>query len=87
LNAADVGEGIRGSVRRYLGLLAATLGRTDEAGRHFEGAIEANERWGLLPWLAFTQRDYARLLRGSKHADELLDRADALYAELGMAPS
>jgi DNA-binding SARP family transcriptional activator len=86
LNAADHPEGIRGSLARYLGLLAATLERPDQAERHLEAAIEANEQRGLLPWLAYSQRDYAHLLPGSKRARELSGRADALYAELGIAP-
>jgi DNA-binding SARP family transcriptional activator len=53
-----------GSVSRYLGLLAATLERPDDAERHFRDAISINERIGALPALAHTQRDYAEMQRG-----------------------
>jgi uncharacterized protein HemY len=89
LNAADVGEGCRGAVSRYLGLLAATLGRWDEAENQFELALAANDRMGFRPWLARTQHDYARMLRG--HGDEraaaLETAALAIYEELGAAPA
>ena len=50
-----------GSASRPLGLLATTMSRWDEAGRHFERALEMNARMGPDPgWR--TQRDYARML-------------------------
>jgi len=90
LGAVDTNEGFRGSVSRDLGLLAATLERWDEAARHFDDALMANERMGLRPWLAHTQYDYARVLfaRGepadAERAENLLDAALATYRELGM---
>ncbi len=51
-----------GAVARYLGLLAAVLGRRDEAARHFETALAVNERTGARAWLAATQRDYAEIV-------------------------
>jgi tetratricopeptide (TPR) repeat protein len=89
-NAADWPEGMRGSIARYLGLLATPLERWDEAADHFKAALEMNERMGLRPWLALTQEDYARMLlmralpgdRGQ--AQQLLSRARASYRELGM---
>lgn len=89
-NVADTPEWMRGSVSRYLGLLAATLERWGDAARHFEDALAANERMGARPWLAHTQHDYARMLhardgRGDRErAQELLDRALGTYRELGM---
>jgi DNA-binding SARP family transcriptional activator len=89
-NAVDVGEGFAGSVSRYLGLLAATTARWDDAVRAFGNALEMNERTGARPWLAHTQRDYAHMLlardgRGDrKRALELLGAALAIYRELGM---
>ena len=80
-----------GSVARSLGLLAATLGRWREAERHFEDALEMNERMGALPWLAWTQHDYGRMLVERSHrgdagrAAHLLDRALTNARELGMA--
>jgi len=86
LNAADPGEGMRGSMARYLGLLAATLGRFDDAERHFEHAIAMNAAMGAKPWLALSQRDFARVLleRDRERALELMEAAKATFRELGM---
>jgi DNA-binding SARP family transcriptional activator len=92
LNAVDTAEGIRGSVSRYLGLLAMTCERWDDASRHFEDAVTRNGRMRLLPWLAHSETDYAemllrRALPGDRdHADELLRRALTSYRDLGMEP-
>ncbi|MGH3775153.1 MAG: ATP-binding protein [Pseudonocardiaceae bacterium] len=51
-----------GSVARYLGRLAATMGRFDEAGAHFAAAAAAHARIGASAWLALTQLDWANLL-------------------------
>ncbi len=85
-------EGIRGSVSRYLGLLAAMRKRFDEAALHYEDALAMNERMKARPWLAHTQTDYSRLLdaRGRpgdrKRAEALRDEARATCRELGMVP-
>ena len=90
LNAADPAEGIRGSVSRYLGMLATTTKRWEDADRHFHDAIAMNARMGARPWLAHTQNDYAQMLlardghRDRARAQELLDAAIATYRELGM---
>ncbi len=90
LNVSDHPEGIRGSVSRYLGLLASTTERWSEAAEHFEDAMERNERMGLRPWLARTQEDFALMLRARGEAGEqervgqLEAAAFATYAELGM---
>jgi predicted ATPase/DNA-binding SARP family transcriptional activator len=79
-----------GSVSRYVGLLASTLSHWEDAERHFEDALAANQRMGARPWLAHTQEDYARmLLERNAHGDrekaqDLLDAALATYRELGM---
>jgi class 3 adenylate cyclase len=52
-----------GAVDRYLALLAATLGRWEEAERSFERALEANERQGGRPSAATTRYQYAAALR------------------------
>jgi eukaryotic-like serine/threonine-protein kinase len=89
-NVADEPEGFRGSVSRYLGLLAATIERRREAARHFEDALEMNGRMRARPWLAHTQHDYARMLRAGNDARddkqvlELIGSAVATYRELGM---
>lgn len=90
LNVVDQGEGIRGSVSRYLGILAATLTRLDDAARHFEAALAMNERMGARPWLAHTQHDYTRLLLvrdapgDGEKAQVLLSQALTTYQQLGM---
>ena len=79
-----------GSVSRYLGILATTAARWDDAERHFEVAVEMNERIGARPWLAHTQADYARMLsargqRGDRErALELARDAVEGYRRLGM---
>ncbi|HKP16936.1 MAG TPA: BTAD domain-containing putative transcriptional regulator [Gaiellaceae bacterium] len=89
-NAADIAEGFRGPVARYLGVLATALERWGEAASHFEAAVEANERMGTRPWLAYALEDYGRMLlaRGEpgdvERARELIERAVAAYRELGM---
>ena len=86
-NAADLPEGMRGSVSRHLGLLAWTLGRADDAEAHFEAALAMNERMGAEPWLARTRAEYARMLaaRGDHaRARELSDAARAGFQALGI---
>ena len=79
-----------GSVARNLGLLAAMLEHWDHAERHFEDALEMNERIGARPWLAHTQRDYAGMLlardapRDTEKAQQLVSRALTTYRDLGM---
>jgi len=80
-----------GSVSRYLGLLASTLGRFEDAERHFEAALDMNKRMGTRPWVAHTEHDYARVLlaRGTERDEkalELLGAALATARELGMEP-
>lgn len=70
-------EGSIGSVDRYLGLLAATMGVTADAERHLDAAISANERMGAWPWAAHAQHDLARLLAGRAGPGDQ-DRADSL---------
>lgn len=78
-----------GSVSHYLGLLAATMERWDDAARHFEAALVVNARIGARPWLAHTQEDYAQMLLAQRTTDrdkalELLGDALATYRDLGM---
>jgi tetratricopeptide (TPR) repeat protein len=79
-NAVDVAEGFRGSVDRYLGLLATATGRLDDAERHFEGALARNEQMLARPWLAYTKRDYAQMLLTRDHAGDA-ERAEKLAAQ------
>jgi eukaryotic-like serine/threonine-protein kinase len=62
LTAADWPEAFRGSIARYVGLVAATTGDIDKAVTHFEAALAVNARIGARPWLALTERDYAQVL-------------------------
>jgi tetratricopeptide (TPR) repeat protein len=81
-----------GSVARYLGLLAAMLGRPDDAGRHFEDALEMNRRIGARPWLARTQLDYAAMLLArdgesdAARARQMLESCIETAAVIGMRP-
>jgi DNA-binding SARP family transcriptional activator/tetratricopeptide (TPR) repeat protein len=90
LSALAAGEVSLGPVARYLGLLAVTMRRWDEAMCHFDDALAMNERMGARPWHAHAQADYARMLlaraaRGdAERARTLLDQAGATYRELGM---
>jgi DNA-binding SARP family transcriptional activator len=90
MHAMAAGEAPLGPVARYLGILATTTSRWDEAARHFEDAIAINARVGARPWLAHTQDDYARmLLKRSQDGDherarELLAEAVSTYRDLGM---
>jgi tetratricopeptide (TPR) repeat protein len=90
LNAIAAGEAMIGSVARYLGILARMAERWDEAERHFELALEMNERLDARPWLAHTREDYGRMLLARdgvgdrERADELLQRALVTYRALGM---
>ena len=89
-SAADHPEGFRGSIARYLGLLATSAERWEDAERHFQQARSANAAMGARPWLAHTETDYARMLyarngRGDRQrARALLDAARRTYRELGM---
>jgi tetratricopeptide (TPR) repeat protein len=89
-SAADHPEGFRGSISRYLGLLAMTTQSWEQAELHFEDALDTNASMGARPWLAHTENDYARMLharngRGDReHAQALLDAARKTYRDLGM---
>jgi tetratricopeptide (TPR) repeat protein len=68
-----------GAVDRYLGMLAATLGRGDEAERHFAAAAAVHARLGAPAWLARTHVEWARmLLRRRRNGDG--ERAAAYLA-------
>jgi tetratricopeptide (TPR) repeat protein len=90
LNVADAPEAIRGSVSRYLGILAALLEHWKEAMRHFEHALKMNERMGLRPWLAYTQHDYAQMLthggQMQQRASEINEAAISACRDLGISP-
>jgi tetratricopeptide (TPR) repeat protein len=60
----SVGYGVHymGAVARYVGQLAATLGRRDEARALFEKAVEMERRVEATPWCALAELELARLL-------------------------
>lgn len=75
-----------GAVARYLGLLATTLERWDDASRHFDAALTLNRRLGAWTFLTATQQEYAVVLlrRGeSARAHELLRSARLDAARAG----
>ena len=86
------GRGVyfRGAAARYLGLLAATLGRKEDAVRHLEDALETNTRAQAPPWIARSQLELARLLlaragpEDERRAVDLLQHAELSARQLGM---
>jgi tetratricopeptide (TPR) repeat protein len=73
-----------GSAARYLGRLAAVVGRRDEATEHFERALRANAAIKAPLWLAHTQLDYAHTLGKGRRATELIDAAAQTAEDLGL---
>jgi hypothetical protein len=83
-------EGSIGVVDTYLGLLAATLGRPDDAERHLAAAVALLDEQGGRPWRAHAQHDLASVLRrrghdgDAKRAAELDAEALVTATEIGM---
>jgi DNA-binding CsgD family transcriptional regulator/tetratricopeptide (TPR) repeat protein len=77
-----IGHGVAcyGAADRYLGMLAATLGDTDDAASHFEAALHLNGQMGADTWLAHTAYEYGRMLLA--HGDS--DRGEHLLAEAAL---
>jgi tetratricopeptide (TPR) repeat protein len=79
-----------GAVSRYLGMLAASLSRWNDAEQRFRHALQLNTKIQAAPWLARTQVDYGHMLisRGAPgdrtHADQLIGQAVATFQSLGM---
>lgn len=76
-----------GSVARYLGVLAAVLGRVGEAEAHFEHALAANRRAGAAALVAGTLACYGSMLVETGRAERgeaLVRAARATFRELGM---
>lgn len=73
-----------GAVAYYLGLLAMTMERWDDAERHFSDALAKNEAWEQWPYAAYTRHAWAdMLLRRGHGADR--ERAIRLNAEARVA--
>jgi len=83
--------GAWGAVAHYLGLLAATLDRCEDAEGHFAAAAETHEVNGMPACLAHTRCEWAAMLssRGqpgdAERARTFLDQALATARELGLA--
>jgi hypothetical protein len=50
-----------GAIDRFLGGLAALLGRHDDAIRHLQAAVDRNEELGCAMWRDRSERDLAQL--------------------------
>ena len=77
-----------GPVTHYLGLSAATMGRSGDAVRHFEEAIKFEERSGALPYLAHSLAGLADALTregDARRAAECLSRSREIARRLDMA--
>ena len=79
-----------GSSDRFLGLLASLDGRWPDAERHFERALEMNDRIGAILPREHARRDYADMLAKRRapgdqvKAVAFLDAAEAHATELGL---
>jgi len=82
--------GTLGSAAQYLGLLAATMSRWEDALAHLEAAVGAHERIGAPPLLARSRYHYAQVLvtRGRpddrQRAQQQLASATMIAHRLGM---
>ncbi len=74
-----------GTVCYSLGLLAETLGRTDDARRHLHRAIELNTERRFHALLARTQYDLARVLVDADVADERQQVLNLLASAMDLA--
>ena len=88
LCVVGAGVGMLGSMDRYMGLLAEATGNPEASRRHFERAIEVNERKQGLLEAAHSRVDLARVLlsvngSGNTDADALLAQAIAFADERG----
>jgi predicted ATPase/DNA-binding CsgD family transcriptional regulator len=84
-----IGHGVAcyGAADRYLGMLAATLGDTDDAAGHFEAALRLNRQMEADTWLAHTAYEYGRMLLAhgvSDRGEQLLAEAALLAEAVGM---
>jgi hypothetical protein len=91
-----IGAYCHGSLERHLGLLAAKLGRAEDARAHFDAALEANRRAGAELLVARTLRDAGLALSDRARLAAAQDayqalgvpaRAAELQAALGGAAS
>jgi tetratricopeptide (TPR) repeat protein len=82
---------VTGTVDHYLGMLASTVGRFNEAETRFAAAEATHARIGAPTWLARTRLEWARMLTARRQAGdrerahELVSRALGTARELGLA--
>lgn len=74
-----------GSARRFLGLLAAVLGRWGDAVAHLEAAIDRNEACGNPAAASLVRRDLARMLMLRGRSSDLRRAAELLQDPLRAA--
>jgi DNA-binding SARP family transcriptional activator/class 3 adenylate cyclase len=80
-----------GAADRFLGMLAQTLGRVDDALGHYATALDLEQRLHAAPLTARTRYWWARTLRArgtatdDEHATRLLEAALTAADELGMS--
>ena len=73
-----------GPVARPLAVVAAARGRADEAGRHFEQAVELSARWGAPGWELAALAGWLRIGAPGGSPEALRARGLALARELGL---
>jgi class 3 adenylate cyclase len=79
-----------GSASRSLGQLAAAMGKWEDAERHFEHAVQFDEKIGARPWAGRSRFEYAWMLheRGGPGDNEkalaLVNAALGEYQAMGM---
>ena len=74
------GASAYGDARTYLGLLAAALGRDEEADGHFARAIEVQQRDGMLLWAARAHLGWAEALAARGEGERARDQAARVLA-------
>lgn len=73
------------SMHAPLGLCARTLGRIDDAIRHFGDAVEANRSAGALYWEAESRIELAETLRGRGNPGDDTEATELLTAAASVA--
>jgi class 3 adenylate cyclase/tetratricopeptide (TPR) repeat protein len=85
-----IGKGSLGPIAHYLGLLAATIARWDDAAVHFDASIEMSAHMGAPVFLANSRYHCAQVLwaRGAtadhRRAEELQEQAASSARALGI---
>ena len=82
---AGIGTLCFGSVERYLGKLAAALGRAEAAEGHFQRALAANRALRSPVLEAHTELDWAAALGTGARAERMIAEAARTAEELGLA--